>query len=235
MSTIAPTPRDPAAAHRHRRRHGLGFWSVAFAFLVVMAFSTVPSPLYGIYQERDGFSSFVITLIYAGYAVGVVGSLLLADLPVGKRDAPTGGDRHEQLIVSVVQAEGVFGIDEPPEVLGRGGLIGGDRILESGGNHGGRLDHAVSRSGAERSRHGRSGHRGGKHGDSVKRVTRTHDGFHPGRETGEKDWGYESSRDVLTLVRRWPRVKRPGPEGFYRVVRHAGRRPATGPRASMAA
>ncbi|CAB4926986.1 unannotated protein [freshwater metagenome] len=78
MSTLAPTPADPAEAHRHRRRHGRGFWSVAFAFLVVMAFSTVPSPLYGIYQERDGFSSFVITLIYAGYAVGVVGSLLLA-------------------------------------------------------------------------------------------------------------------------------------------------------------
>jgi len=166
---------------------------------------------------------------------GDLGSLLLADLPVGKRDAPTGGDRHEQLIVSVIQAEGVFGIDEPPEILGRGGLIGGDRILDSGGNHGGRLDHAVSRSGAERSRHGRGGYRGGNHGDSVKRVTRKHDGFHPGRETGEKDWGHESSRDVLTLVRRWPRVKRPGPEGFYRVVHHAGRRPATGPRASMAA
>jgi MFS family permease len=77
MSTLPATPTDPAAAARHRRRHGLGFWSVAFAFLVVMAFSTVPSPLYGIYQERDGFSSFVITLIYAGYAVGVVGSLIL--------------------------------------------------------------------------------------------------------------------------------------------------------------
>jgi len=75
---------------------------------------------------------------------GDLGSLLLADLPVGKRDAPTGGDRHEQLIVSVIQAEGVFGIDEPPEILGRGGLIGGDRILDSGGNHGGRRDHAVS-------------------------------------------------------------------------------------------
>lgn len=68
-----------SAVHdRVRRRHGLGFWSVAFAFLVVMAFSTVPSPLYGIYQARDGFSSFTVTLIYAAYAVGVVGSLVFA-------------------------------------------------------------------------------------------------------------------------------------------------------------
>jgi MFS family permease len=59
-------------------RHGAGFWAVAFAFLVVMAFSTVPSPLYGLYQQRDGFSSFVITIIYAAYAIGVIAALLLA-------------------------------------------------------------------------------------------------------------------------------------------------------------
>src|SRR3954453_4323814 len=61
-----------------RRRHGLGFWAVAFAFLTVMAFSTVPSPLYGLYQARDGFSSFLITIIYAAYAIGVIAALLLA-------------------------------------------------------------------------------------------------------------------------------------------------------------
>jgi MFS family permease len=60
------------------RRHRLGFWAVAFAFLVVMAFSTLPSPLYGLYQQRDGFSSFTITLIYGAYAIGVVAALLLA-------------------------------------------------------------------------------------------------------------------------------------------------------------
>ncbi|WNY33394.1 hypothetical protein Q9Q99_15010 [Curtobacterium flaccumfaciens] len=38
-----------------RRRHGFGFWVVAFAFLTVMAFATVPAPLYVIYQARDGF------------------------------------------------------------------------------------------------------------------------------------------------------------------------------------
>jgi MFS family permease len=63
---------------RSVRHHRLGFWAVAFAFMVVMAFSTLPSPLYGIYQQRDGFSSFTITVIYAAYAIGVVTALLLA-------------------------------------------------------------------------------------------------------------------------------------------------------------
>jgi MFS family permease len=69
-------PLSPAASPT--RAHGRGFWAVALAYLVVMAFSTVPSPLYGLYQARDGFSSFTITLIYAAYAVGVVAALLLA-------------------------------------------------------------------------------------------------------------------------------------------------------------
>jgi len=51
---------------------------VAFAFLAATAFSAVPSPLYGLYRARDHFSLFMITVIYAVYAVGVVGSLLLA-------------------------------------------------------------------------------------------------------------------------------------------------------------
>jgi hypothetical protein len=43
-----------------------------------MAFTTVPTPLYVLYQRRDGFSSFVVTLIYAAYAFGVIVSLFLA-------------------------------------------------------------------------------------------------------------------------------------------------------------
>src|ERR1700745_3972370 len=50
---------------------------VSFAFLAVMAFSAVPSPLYGLYRERDHFSLFMVTVIYAVFAVGVIGSLLL--------------------------------------------------------------------------------------------------------------------------------------------------------------
>jgi MFS family permease len=53
-----------------------GFWAVAFAFLVVMAFATLPSPLYGLYRERDGLSAFTITLVYAIWAVGTIATLI---------------------------------------------------------------------------------------------------------------------------------------------------------------
>src|SRR6201996_2245183 len=59
-------------------RHRVGFWLVAYAFAVTMAFSAVPTPLYVLYQARDGFGSITLTLIFAMYAVGVVLSLLLA-------------------------------------------------------------------------------------------------------------------------------------------------------------
>jgi MFS family permease len=50
---------------------------VAASVLCVSAFSTAPSSLYGLYAERDHLSSFMITIVYAVYAVGIVVSLLL--------------------------------------------------------------------------------------------------------------------------------------------------------------
>jgi MFS family permease len=61
-----------------KTRHALAFWIVAFAFFAVMALGTAPSPLYGLYRARDGFSSFTITLVYAAYAIGAVAALVLA-------------------------------------------------------------------------------------------------------------------------------------------------------------
>src|SRR6202790_1485694 len=43
-----------------------------------MAFSALPTPLYVLYQARDHFSTFMITVIFAAYAAGVVASLFLA-------------------------------------------------------------------------------------------------------------------------------------------------------------
>jgi Sugar (and other) transporter len=54
----------------------IGFWAVAFAFLVVMAFATLPSPLYGLYRERDGLSPFTITIVYAIWAAGTIVTLV---------------------------------------------------------------------------------------------------------------------------------------------------------------
>lgn len=75
-SEPAPAPRGRRA--HTRRRHGAGAWAVAFAFLTVMAFATVPAPLYVIYQARDGFPTFTTTVVFAAYGVGVVVSLFLA-------------------------------------------------------------------------------------------------------------------------------------------------------------
>jgi hypothetical protein len=70
----------PAArpAPRGSARHGLGFWLIATVFLTVLAFSTVPAPLYPLYQRQDGFSAFTVTIVFAVYAVGVITALVLA-------------------------------------------------------------------------------------------------------------------------------------------------------------
>jgi MFS family permease len=60
------------------RRHNRAFWIVGYTFAVTMAFSALPTPLYVLYQARDHFSTFMITVIFAAYAVGVVASLFLA-------------------------------------------------------------------------------------------------------------------------------------------------------------
>ena len=57
-------------------RQRSGFWPVAFAFLIVMAFATLPSPLYGLYRERDGLSAFTITIVYAIWAAGTIAALI---------------------------------------------------------------------------------------------------------------------------------------------------------------
>ncbi|MEV5343330.1 MFS transporter [Streptomyces sp. NPDC052676] len=47
-------------------------------FAVCMAGTTLPTPLYGLYQEKFDFSELTVTVVYAVYAVGVIGVLLLA-------------------------------------------------------------------------------------------------------------------------------------------------------------
>ncbi len=80
--TTAPSQQSVNGAEPGRsvgsRRHRRGFWVVALAFLGVMALGTVPSPLYGLYRERDHFSLFLVTVAFAVYAVGVIVALLLA-------------------------------------------------------------------------------------------------------------------------------------------------------------
>ena len=82
MRTVSPTPYRAFRLRTHgaqsRRHHSFGFWVAALAFMVNMAFSAVPTPLYVLYQRRDHFSTLMITVVFAVYALGVVGSLFLA-------------------------------------------------------------------------------------------------------------------------------------------------------------
>jgi MFS transporter len=59
----------------HRRSRGSGFWSVVFAFLIVMAVATLPSPLYGLYRARDHLSALTITVVFAIFAGGTIATL----------------------------------------------------------------------------------------------------------------------------------------------------------------
>lgn len=64
-------PRRPAV------RGDWAFLLTAYAFAVTMCGTTLPAPLYGLYQRQLGFSSLVVTVVFAVYAVGVIVALLL--------------------------------------------------------------------------------------------------------------------------------------------------------------
>ena len=77
---VDPSP-APAAPGRRQRS---GFWAAAFAFLVVMAVATLPSPLYGLYRTRDHLSALTITVVFAIYAASTI-ALLQRDSSIAER------------------------------------------------------------------------------------------------------------------------------------------------------
>jgi MFS family permease len=71
----AMTPSDSDSTTLRRR---VGFWILALAFTTAMAFTTVPTPLWSLYAQRDRFSSLTVTVAFAVYAFAVALSLFLA-------------------------------------------------------------------------------------------------------------------------------------------------------------
>jgi MFS family permease len=59
-------------------RRPVAFWLIAVLFAVAMLGTTLPTPLYVIYQSQWHFSSGTVTVIFASYAAGVLAALLLA-------------------------------------------------------------------------------------------------------------------------------------------------------------
>lgn len=62
---------------RRRRMGGVAVASAGFVFWVVMAGTTVPTPLYPLYRAAFGFGPLAVTVLFAIYALGVVAGLLI--------------------------------------------------------------------------------------------------------------------------------------------------------------
>src|SRR5258708_6846117 len=72
--------RGPAVPRR------VAFWLVALVLAVTMLGTTLPTPLYVIYQGRWHFSAAMVTVTFAVYAAAVIATLLLA----GRSSDPAG-------------------------------------------------------------------------------------------------------------------------------------------------
>ena len=96
---------EPYAVPRAVGHHAAAFWAVAFAFLIVMAFATLPSPLYGLYRTRYDLSTLTLTVAYAVFACGAIGALLCERVVVariGRRGAMLGGVATMMVAAAVI-------------------------------------------------------------------------------------------------------------------------------------
>jgi predicted MFS family arabinose efflux permease len=109
VTADGPLPDLPAAeaAAPRRRMPGTGFWAVAFAFLIVMAVATLPSPLYGLYRTRDHLSALTITVVFAIFAASAI-AVLLRDSSItgriGRRDTMLASVAAMMVAVGVLAA-----------------------------------------------------------------------------------------------------------------------------------
>ena len=67
-----------AAEPARRATRRVAFWLLAFVFAATMLGTTLPTPLYDIYQAQWHFSAAIVTVIFAVYAAAVLATLLLA-------------------------------------------------------------------------------------------------------------------------------------------------------------
>lgn len=100
---------------------GPSFWLLAVLLSLFLFAATAPSPLYGVYAERFGFSSITITALYAVYAPGALIALL-----VGGRLSDHVGRRPVVVATLVVQIAGMIAFITADSV----GLLYAGRILQ---------------------------------------------------------------------------------------------------------
>ena len=79
-SARADCPGHPRTAGRSSLAvpRKIAFWLLAVVFTATMLGTTLPTPLYVIYQAQWHFSAAIVTVTFAVYAAAVLGTLLLA-------------------------------------------------------------------------------------------------------------------------------------------------------------
>jgi MFS family permease len=86
--------RAASRTRRPRRRPAAAFAVVGTALFVLVAGANLATPLYGVYREQFGFSSVVLTLVFATYQLVLCPSLIvfgqLSDR-IGRRPVVAGG------------------------------------------------------------------------------------------------------------------------------------------------
>ena len=146
-------PQSGAGARSRRLSFPAAFAATTAIFVLFAAAASAPSPLYVVYQKELGFSATTLTIIFAVYVFGLIGSLLtmgaLSD-HVGRRPVLAGALVLEAVafvlflmatdVTALVAARAVQGIAtgaafstlgatlidlNPPHSPGRAGLVNG--------------------------------------------------------------------------------------------------------------
>ncbi|MCW2872250.1 MFS transporter [Actinacidiphila oryziradicis] len=76
-ATSVREPLERPIARSSRLSHPVAFSAITAIFVLFTAASSAPSPLYVVYQREWGFSATTLTVVFAVYVVGLIGSLLV--------------------------------------------------------------------------------------------------------------------------------------------------------------
>jgi MFS family permease len=78
LRRVASGPGQPPGGRGLAVPRRAAFWLMALVLTLAMLGTTLPTPLYDIYQSRWHFSAAMVTVTYAAYAAAVIATLLLA-------------------------------------------------------------------------------------------------------------------------------------------------------------
>jgi MFS family permease len=76
--TTAATPGTGETRSPKASRYDAGFWTIAAVFALLMSFTTLPTPMYGLLEARDHFGTAMVTVVFAAYGIGVMVGLYFA-------------------------------------------------------------------------------------------------------------------------------------------------------------